>query len=355
MNILIVGQGLAGTILSFKLIQRGHSVTVVDNSSYKKSSLVAGGMVNPVVFRRLTKSWMIDELYPEFIKTCHDLESFLDTKLFHQKPIYKVFGKGEDTFWQKKFQENELDKYIDAQPQYSPISKYLKTQFGYGMVKVGGWFDIQTLIHSFKNYLSKNSLLEETHFNISTDLQFKSNQVLWKRNTYDKVILCTGSYMGNNNYFDKIKYKNTLGEVLTFKSKEYSENHIISKNIFILPVHEQKYKTGSTFRWDFDEVSPTENGKQEILEKLTKITDFNFTIEDHQAGLRPTTHDRRPVVGFTKDNPNIGIMNGLGSKGILLSPWVANQLIQKIENPGFLIHKEIDVNRYYSQGVKNNK
>ncbi len=348
MNILIVGQGLAGTILSFKLIQKGHSVTVIDDPSFQKSSLVAGGMVNPVVFRRLTKSWMIDELYPEFIKTCYDLESLLETKLFHQKTIHKIFGKDEDKFWQKKYRDNELDKYIDEQPQYSPISNFIKTPFGYGIVKEGGWFDIQTLINTFKNHLSQNLLLTETHFNISTDLQFKSGQVLWKENTYDKVILCTGSYCGNNDYFDKVKFKNTLGEVLTFKSKDYNGKNIISKNIFILPVHEQKYKTGSTFSWDYTDITPTEDGKQEILEKLNKIADFNFIIDDHQAGVRPTTHDRRPVAGFLKDNPHIGIMNGLGSKGILLSPWAANQLIQKIENPEFVIHQEIDVNRYYN-------
>ncbi len=347
MKVLIIGQGLAGTILSFKLIQKGHDVTVVDDPSLKKSSLVAGGMVNPVVFRRLTKSWMIDELYPEFIKTSNELETLLNKQLFYPKTIYKVLGKDEDAFWLKKYIENGLNDYIEREPQNSIFSKFIKMPFGYGKVKVGGWFDIQTLINTYKNYLKENSQLASTHIDIYNDLKFTANKVNWERNTYDKVILCTGSFEEKNNFFKQIKFKNTLGDVLTIKSKEYKNKHIVSKNIFILPILNNKYKTGSTFHWDFKNSLPTEIGKQEIIEKLNRIADFNYTIEDHQAGVRPTTNDRRPVIGFLKDNPSIGIMNGLGSKGILLSSWVANQLILKMEYPLYKIHPEIDINRYY--------
>ncbi|MCW3787746.1 NAD(P)/FAD-dependent oxidoreductase [Plebeiibacterium sediminum] len=347
MKVLIIGQGLAGTILSFKLIQKGHDVTVVDDPSLKKSSLVAGGMVNPVVFRRLTKSWMIDELYPEFIKTSEELETLLDVQLFYPKTIFRVLGKDEDSFWQKKYIDNGLEKYIDREPAYFPISKYLKIPFGYGKVKVGGWFDIQTLISTYNNYLKENSQLISAHIDISYDLKFSSHKVDWKGNNYDKVILCTGSAEEKNNVFKQVKFKNTLGDVLTIKSDEYSNDHIVSKNIFILPIQNNKFKTGSTFRWDFNDSQPSENAKQEITEKLNKIADFNYIIEDHQAGVRPTTNDRRPVIGFLKDNPCLGIMNGLGSKGILLSSWVANQLINKMEHPQYEIHPEIDLNRYY--------
>ena len=346
MKILIIGQGLAGTILSFKLIQKGYEVTVVDDPSYEKSSLVAGGMINPIVFKRLTKSWMIDDLYPEFIKTCKELETLLNKQLFYPKTIYKVLGKDEHAFWQKKYTENGLDDYIEKETYDSELSKYLKTPHGYGKVKVGGWFDIQTLINKYKAYLIENSILIQTNINIHNDIKFKHHKVLWNGNTYNKVILCAGSYEEKNNLFKHVKFKNTLGDVLTIKCDEYKNKHIVSKNIFILPIQDQKYKTGSTFRWDFNNSLPTENGKQEIIEKLNKIANFNYSIEEHQAGIRPTTNDRRPVIGFLKDNPYIGIMNGLGSKGILLSSWVANQLIQKMEYPQYKIHPEIDLSRY---------
>ncbi len=346
MKILIVGQGLAGTILSFKLLQKGYEVIVTDDNTKQKSSLVAGGMVNPVVFRRLTKSWMIDDLYPELLDTTEKLETLLNTKLFFPKPIHKILGKDEDSFWKKKFVDNKLDEYIDNNPYYNSLSPLLKTPYGYAIVKKGGWFDIQTLISTYRKYLEKNLILKSTCINISEDLAFSSNKIIWQNNSYDKVILCQGSYATNKLFFDKIKYKNTKGEVLTIKSDDYTENKIISKNIFILPVHNHTYKTGSTYAWDWKDISPSESSKIEILDKLKKVSNFHYAIESHKAGIRPTTHDRRPVIGFSKDKPCIGIFNGLGSKGILLAPWVANQLIHKIENPDFDIHPEIDVNRY---------
>ncbi len=348
MKILIIGQGLAGTILSYKLIKKGHFVTVVDDPLKQKSSTIAGGMVNPVVFRRLTKSWMIDELYPEFIKTSNELEILLNTKLFYPKPIYKIFGKDESLFWEKKFIDNKLHTYINGNAHLAPLSPYLKTPHGYGIVSQGGWFDIQTLIRTYRSYLEEKKCYSANNINLSADLSFSNDQIIWHDNAYDKVILCLGSYTPENIFFAEIKYKNTKGEVLTFRSSDYSErNKIISKNIFILPTHNNLYKTGSSYAWEWDDLQPTKKAKEEILEKLNKIADFKYTIDDHQVGIRPTAHDRRPVIGFSEENPSIGIFNGLGSKGILLAPWSANQLTNKIENPEFEIHSEINVKRYY--------
>ncbi len=348
MKILIIGQGLAGSILSFKLLQKGYTVTVADDTTQQKSSMVAGGMVNPVVFRRLTKSWMIDQLYPELIDTTKQLETLLNTKLFYRKPIHKILGKDENLFWMKKFEDNKLFEYIDKNPYYDTLSQFLKTPYGYGIVKEGGWFDIQTLISRYRKYLEKESILKSVHIDLSHDLTFSSNQIIWNNNSYDKVILCQGSYTASDLFFDKIKYKNTKGEVLTIKSNNYKEDKIISKNIFILPILDNKYKIGSTYAWDWQDLSPSKYAKTEIVEKLAKVSNFPYTMEDHRTGIRPTTHDRRPVIGFSKEKPGIGIFNGLGSKGILLAPWVANQLIEKIEDSNFVIHPEIDVNRYYN-------
>ncbi|PWE00191.1 NAD(P)/FAD-dependent oxidoreductase [Marinilabilia rubra] len=349
MKILIVGQGLAGTILAFKLLRKGYSIKVVDDNNQQKASLKAGGMINPVVFRRLTKSWMIDELYPEFLQTTHELEKFLGQQFFYPTPIQRILGAGEDLFWRKKFIENQLEKYIDPQVSYHPISPYIKTPNGYGTVHKGGWYDIQSLISGFRQYLKTNGLLLQKKIDINKDLKTEGNEVRFNNKSYQKAILCQGSFTDDQQLFNQVKYKHTKGEILTIKCPVYSHKEIITKNLFILPTNNQTYKTGSTYAWDYADTNTTCQAKNEIIKKLEKISHFPYSIINQEAGIRPTTHDRRPVIGFLNNQPTIGILNGLGSKGLLLAPWSANQLIQKMENTNFQIHPEVDVERYYKR------
>jgi flavin-dependent dehydrogenase len=56
----IIGQGLAGTSVARRIEQAGKSVLVIDDGLKSSSSLVAAGMWNPIVFKRLNKSWKAD-------------------------------------------------------------------------------------------------------------------------------------------------------------------------------------------------------------------------------------------------------------------------------------------------------
>lgn len=62
-QILIVGAGISGIAIAKHFIDRGHSITLID-SGVNRSSIIAAGMINPIVFRRMTKSWRVDEFLP---------------------------------------------------------------------------------------------------------------------------------------------------------------------------------------------------------------------------------------------------------------------------------------------------
>jgi len=61
---IIIGQGIAGTVLSHELLKAGKKVLVVDNGFTTSSSMMAAGMWNPILFRKLKKSWKAEELLP---------------------------------------------------------------------------------------------------------------------------------------------------------------------------------------------------------------------------------------------------------------------------------------------------
>ncbi len=54
-DFLIVGQGLAGSLLAWELMQRGAKVLIVDNGM-PNASQVAAGLINPITGMRFAKT-----------------------------------------------------------------------------------------------------------------------------------------------------------------------------------------------------------------------------------------------------------------------------------------------------------
>ena len=62
-KILIAGGGLAGICIAYQLAEKNIPFILLDKGS-NQSSLKAAGLINPIVFRRMLKSWRVDEFLP---------------------------------------------------------------------------------------------------------------------------------------------------------------------------------------------------------------------------------------------------------------------------------------------------
>jgi glycine/D-amino acid oxidase-like deaminating enzyme len=51
---------------------------------------------------------------------------------------------------------------------------------------------------------------------------------------------------------------------------------------------------------------------------------------EHFAGVRPTVKDRRPLVGTHAEYSAIHILNGLGTRGVMLGPSMAKANARKM-------------------------
>ena len=86
----IVGQGLAGTLLAFEMLENNIDFRIISSPVKSKASNVAAGMINPLVFKRMTKSWILDDLLPVMKSTYLKLESVLNEKFYIEKEILKT-------------------------------------------------------------------------------------------------------------------------------------------------------------------------------------------------------------------------------------------------------------------------
>ena len=154
--------------------------------------------------------------------------------------------------------------------------------------------------------------------------------------------------MHANPYFNDLPLDGTKGELLIIKAPDLKLDVVIKSSVFILPFGKDLYKIGATYDWSDKTNTPTEAGKQELLEKLSELISCDFEIVNHFAGVRPTVKDRRPLVGTHPIHSQLHVLNGLGTRGVMLGPYLANQLFQLIEE-NIPLEKEIDIIRCYKK------
>ena len=87
---LIVGAGLAGTLMAWELEKRGVEFEVWDSDA-QSASKVAAGMYNPLSFKRLVEVWNATPHMEEMQKTYRELQEFLGVKVLHPTPIIRIF------------------------------------------------------------------------------------------------------------------------------------------------------------------------------------------------------------------------------------------------------------------------
>ncbi len=174
------------------------------------------------------------------------------------------------------------------------------------------------------------------------------NEIRYKNFTCDKLVFCEGHLATQNPFFKELKFKPAKGEVLTIYCEELKTTSIINKDFFILPLPEAHcFKVGATYNWlDFTD-NTTEKAKQTLIEKIDSVIPFPYKIIKQQAGVRPSTIDRRPVMGFHATHKNMGVFNGFGTKAVMLAPYFSKHFCNFI----FLnqeLFLDVDVKRFYA-------
>jgi glycine/D-amino acid oxidase-like deaminating enzyme len=326
-------------------MQQGKKVLVVDHREKPNSSEIALGIYNPVVFKRMTKSWKADELIPVAEELYTEMETALGVKALHKNGILKIFSsKDERTFWEKKMHNGEAMAFLDNTKEQSQYTSVIVDDLGSADVLSSGWLNTAKLLSAYRRFLTGNNLLS------TKKLEYKkldtSGELLeWENLKAKKIIFCEGSLATENKFFKNLSFVLTKGEMLTIRIKDFSPENIISKGIYVAHQYDDIFKVGATYDWDDLTDIPTEKGKLGLVEKLKKVLKCDYEILDQAAAIRPTVKDRRPLIGLHPEDKRIGIFNGMGTKGVMIAPLFAKQFAAHIES-GLPLDKEVDIKRF---------
>jgi glycine oxidase len=340
---LIIGSGLAGIAFSETALKNEKTIFVMDNSS-QNSSKIAGGLYNPVILKRFSEVWKAQEqlvLMDSFYTT---IENKLKTKVDFKKPILrKFFSIEEQNNWFSASDKIALAPFLSTElvtKKYSGI----ESPYNYGEVLQTGYVDTAILLKEYKEYLLENEMFSESSFEYDI-LEVFPEHIRYKDIEAKHIVFAEGFGMHSNPYFKHLPLDGTKGELFIIKAPELVLDVIVNTSVFILPLGNDLFKVGATYNWKDKTDLPSVEGKQELIDRIKEIITCDFDIVEHFAGVRPTVKDRRPLVGTHAEHRSIHILNGLGTRGVMLGPAMAEALFNYLENE-IPLDREIDIKRF---------
>lgn len=343
-DVLIIGQGICGTLLSWFLHQEGKSFLVIDNGAEDSSSKVAAGVINPVTGRRYVTSWMAEELL-DFAQLAYDrISHSLEKKILHSKSIIDFFPSPQmRNAFVDRISEN--DTYLHAYPDQNLFNPTFNHEFGCGEIKPAFTLHMQVLLAEWRKRLKENEWLREETFTTEA-LIVKSDSIQYNDITAQKIVFCDGVCGASNPWFSLLPFSSNKGEALLLTCEELNPAHIYKKGMLLVPLAEENlFWLGANYQWQFEDTAPSAKFYEAASELLRQWLKIPYRIVGHKAAVRPATLERRPFVGFHPQTPSVGILNGMGTKGASLAPFFAHQLAQHIVY-GFPISPEADVHRF---------
>ncbi|MDO6596151.1 FAD-binding oxidoreductase [Oceanihabitans sp. 2_MG-2023] len=339
---IIVGSGLAGIHFCEQLQANNKTFMVFDNQS-QHSSVVAAGLYNPVVLKRFTSVWKSKEQLQLALPIYNKLEKDLNITLDYKTPVYRRFSSVEEqNDWFTASDKTALSEYLSIEIIKNNNSA-IDANFGFGKVLETGRIDTKLLIESYKKQLLERNQLVEEDFNYE-DLIVKK-ELQYKDITARHIVFAEGFGVKKNPFFKDIPLKEVKGELLTIHAPDLKMDYILKSSVFLIPIGNDLYTIGATYNWNDKTNNITAKGKEELLKKLKTFLKCDFKVVSQVAGIRPTVTDRRPLVGKHEIHKNMYVLNGLGTRGVMIAPYVAKQLYHFIESNKDL-ETEIDISRF---------
>ena len=283
-NYLIIGQGLAGTILSYHLLQKNIPHKVLDDGHRSAATLAAAGIINPITGRRYVKSWMIDDLLPIAINTYEGLEQLLQIPLVTKRNILRSLDDmAQENRWHEATSRPGYDGYVVETPKLEGYKRLVENKMSYGEITQAMQVDVGELIIKYRRFLeTTNRLIEKTF--IIDDHDFETDLIEVEGETYDKVIFSTGYKAATDALFGHLPFQPAKGESFHVSIKEQLPDKLLRDNMFVAPIAEHVFWTGGGYAWDVIDDKPTEKAREAWQEKLSQLLRVDFEIISHRAG-----------------------------------------------------------------------
>lgn len=325
---IIVGQGVAGTVLAFEHHRQGRTFHIVDAGFERGSSFAAAGLMNPVTGRRIVKTWMFDALWPAALDTYHAFEREFDVRVLQKLTLTRCFRTaGEENDFLAKAGDEHFKNLITAGDWPDRWHDLFKKPFACGLTNEVYQLELPVLLQVWRQHLRALGAISEEVFDFS-QLDIGDGGVRYKGVEAARLYFCEGYRVHENPFFSFLPMRPNRGEALLIPSDNRLGDAVVKQGeVALVPLQNGSIWVGTFNQQNTTDATPTEVGYHHIAEGLRDVMMHPPDITGHVAGIRPAIKDRRPVAGAHPQHPNLFVLNGLGTKGVSLAPFLAKKLL----------------------------
>lgn len=326
--ILIIGQGLAGTALAWRLHERGVPFVIVDRDEAVTCSKVAAGLITPVTGMRLKVSWRFEVFYPEALRFYRRLGRHLGTRFFFPRGYVRLLkNEQERQKWPKRLRESEVGPFVHSQaPQLDP-AVVTSPHEGFRQ-RHAAWLDTVTYLEASRCCFGGAFQIGDI---LPGDVRDDAEGVTWNGQRFSHAVWAQGWQAAKHPLLAWVPFQNALGTILTAKADLQGERRILNRGCWLIPRADGTLRAGSTYEWTFPHPPTPSAAMAADLE--TKLRDFLVVpveVLDSQSAVRPIIKSRQALLGAHPSHPRVVFFNGLGSKGSLRAPWLAKHLVEHL-------------------------
>ena len=242
LDYIIVGLGLAGLSFAEQLSKAKKSFVVFEDHS-QASSLVAGGVYNPVILKRFTPVWNAKQQLDIALPFYESLEKKFNISLDYKFPTKKIFKSIEDqNNWFTASDKPLLTEYMNPSISKEKVDGVIGN-FGYGEVYQTGRIDTHKIVSTYRDYLKKSNQIRFEKFDHSK-ITFSEKTVSYNDVIAEKVVFCEGFGLKINPYFNYLPLNEAKGETITIHPPNLEVDFLIKSTLFVLPLGDHLYKVG---------------------------------------------------------------------------------------------------------------
>ena len=338
-DFLMIGQGLAGSLLAFELIQQGFKVALIDNG-LENASQIAAGLINPVTGMRFVKSEDVSFLLPSAKQYYQNLEHLFQQSFYIEKPMLRILKSDQEYQNAKKRLIN-----LDYAPYLENIIESKQFNSSVLAQKQTGYLLTLSLLKTLKHFFIQKQCYQQTVFDYN-EIKLTS-LVEYQHFRAKKIIFCEGYLAVNNPWFSYLPFQLVKGEILTLKNERFLINKLLNYGQWMIPLDDYNFRTGATFDRENINTQNTIQGRDALLKSLHQILPETTQAKliKQQANVRPCTLDKQPFIGLHPKHPQLAIFNGFGAKGSLQIPYYCQQFIALLSKDKPLA-VGVDIQRY---------
>jgi glycine oxidase len=347
-RILVVGGGLAGSFFAATSLKEGHVVDLVDHRHPKSASRIAAGMYNIVTGKKAVLTWRAEEFMENF-------NAFFDTEPFralaqylHKVPIYRPYHADEvQKEWGGLSQSPPFAGWVKHQDHPMPDMGFKDPRGGL-LILPCGWLDTIRFLDHLQDILSRDfpcRVFREPFIHS----EFDPNSITWKNEPpYHQVVFAEGTENRHNPWFNYVDVHPLKGQIMEFRTTSNLKDMVLLRKSYMIPNGDGTFVCGSTYEHHFEDLEPDEEGVNTLKNHAEQALNQSVEILNARAGERPSTRDRRPILGRHPIHEKLFFLNGLGTKGVLLAPTCAQWVLNLMNGDEEAIPKEARIERYLS-------